>query len=233
MPYRNWSATDLVRACVGSADPEIWNEFVARFQPTIAGVALRTARRWGETSLLVVEDLVQETFLKLCADDRRLLRVFEPRHERAFFGYLKVIAGSVGQDYFKRLHTDKREPGGHMVELPLAGEKVEVEACEQIEREALLGEIERRLSRLTLGPSGDRDCDIFWMYYRVGMSARAIAELPGMGLTIKGVESTILRLTRLLRAELAGSGPEMGFAEVTGEPERGEKGNLSQDRSDK
>ena len=60
MPYRNLSATELVRACVDSADQEAWGEFVRRFQPVIAGVALRTARRWGEASPLVIEDLVQE-----------------------------------------------------------------------------------------------------------------------------------------------------------------------------
>jgi RNA polymerase sigma factor (sigma-70 family) len=211
MPYRDLSATELVRACVDSADREAWGEFVRRFQPTIAGVALRTARRWGEASPLVLEDLVQETFMKLCGEHRRLLREFEPQHEEAFYGFLKVVTTRVVHDYFKRSHAAKRRssdppPRTQTEEEP--AEPIDLTAAEQIERQALFGEIERRLKILDLGLTGERDRRIFGLYYRAGMSARAIAELPGMDLTIKGVESTIFRITRLLREELSGSGPE-------------------------
>lgn len=210
MPYRNLSATELVRACVDSADPEVWREFVARFQPTIAGVALRTARRWGQSSTAVLEDLVQETFLKLCGDRRRLLREFEPQHEEAFYGYLKVITTRVVLDYFKRLHAVKRRPADppQKQKDDDPGDLGDAAAAGRIERDALLGEIERRLGTLDLGQTTERDRRIFGLYYRAGMSARAIAGLPGMGLSVKGVESTIFRVTRLLRQELAGGGPE-------------------------
>ena len=45
---------------------------------------------------------------------------------------------------------------------------------------------------------------MFWLYYRVGLTANAIAALPSIGLSMKGVESTILRLIRLLRQEISG-----------------------------
>lgn len=209
MPYQNLSATELVRACVDSADREAWREFVARFQPTIAGVALRTARRWGQASPLVLEDLVQETFLKLCGDRCRLLREFEPQHEDAFYGYLKVVTTRVVLDYFKRLHAVKRRPADPppRQEDDDPADQADAAATKRIERGALLAEIERRLASLDLGPTTERDRRIFGLYYRAGMSARVIAELPGMGLSVKGVESTIFRVTRLLRQELAGSGP--------------------------
>jgi RNA polymerase sigma-70 factor (ECF subfamily) len=210
MPYRDLSATELVRACVDSADREAWREFVRRFQPTIAGVALRTARLWGEASPHVLEDLVQETFLKLCADDRRLLREFEPRHEEAFFGYLKVVTTRVVHDFFKRTHAVKRRPSASPD--PAASgdpaDPADATAAARIERDALFAQIDGRLARLDLGSTAERDRRIFRLYYRAGMSARAIAELPGIELTVKGVESTIFRITRLLRAELAGGGPE-------------------------
>jgi RNA polymerase sigma-70 factor (ECF subfamily) len=234
MPKSNLSATELVRACVDSADPETWKEFVSRFQPIIAGVALRTARRWGEASPLAVEDLVQETFLKLCADNARLLREFQPRQEDSFFGYLKVITSRVVHDYFKRLHTVKREPGVPLVELPLSGDAPDLAAEAFIQRETLVAEIERRLARLSLGPTAERDQKIFWLHYRAGMTARAIAGLPGIELTVKGVESTLFRLTRLIRAELAGSGPETPKpVPVAGEATESaelEKGSSSKER---
>src|SRR5437667_159549 len=52
---------------------------------------------------------------------------------------------------------------------------------------------------------------IFWLYYRSGLSASAIASIPNIGLTTKGVESALLRLTRLVRiafTEPAGPGEE-------------------------
>ena len=209
MPYyTDLAATELVRACVDSADPGPWEEFVRRFQPTIAGVALRTARRWGETSPLVLEDLVQETFVKICADRRRLLREFEPRHPEAFFGYLKVVTTRVVHDYFKRAHAAKRgsDEGTQSLSSPFQSDPADPAAGRRIERATLLGEIERRLEQLSLGPTGERDRRIFRLYYRAGMSASTIAELPGMDLTVKGVESTIFRLTRMLRESLAESG---------------------------
>jgi RNA polymerase sigma-70 factor (ECF subfamily) len=210
MPHKNLSATELVRACVDSADREAWREFVARFQPTIAGVALRTARRWGQSSPLVLEDLVQETFLKLCGERCRLLREFEPQHEEAFYGYLKVVTTRVVHDYFKRLHAVKRRPADRpqRQEGDDPPDPVDAAAVERIERGALFGEIERLLAALDLGPTAERDRRIFGLYYQAGMSARAIAELPGMDLSIKGVESTIFRVTRLLRQKLAGDRPE-------------------------
>jgi RNA polymerase sigma-70 factor (ECF subfamily) len=240
MPNHDFSATELVRACVDSADPEIWKEFVSRFQPTIAGVALRTARRWGESSPLVVEDLVQETFVKLCADGARLLREFEPLHPGSFFGYLKVITSRVVHDYFKRIHTVRREPDLPLAALSLAGEAVDPAAESQIEREALVAEIERWLAHFPLGPTADRDRRIFWLYYRAGLSARAIAALPGIDLTVKGVESTIFRLTRLVRTEMAGSGPETledpesgSVGEDSTDSQPLEKGNSAKERLDK
>jgi RNA polymerase sigma-70 factor (ECF subfamily) len=61
----------------------------------------------------------------------------------------------------------------------------------------MLEQIDCRLS----ATESKRDRTIFWLYYRQGFSAREIAELPGLGLTQKGVESCIHRLTNMLRAE--------------------------------
>ncbi len=149
--------------------------------------------------------------MKLCGEHRRLLREFEPQHEEAFYGYLKVVTTRVVHDYFKRSHAAKRRSFNPPPRTPTEdepAEPIDLSATEQIERQALFGEIERRLKTLDLGLTAERDRRIFGLYYRAGMSARAIAELPGMDLTIKGVESTIFRITRLLREELSGSGPE-------------------------
>jgi RNA polymerase sigma-70 factor, ECF subfamily len=74
-------------------------------------------------------------------------------------------------------------------------------------------EIDATLSQIAAGPQLQRSRRIFWLYYRVGLTANAIAALPYIGLSTKGVESTILRLTRLLREELDRSQPKGGADE--------------------
>ena len=49
----------------------------------------------------------------------------------------------------------------------------------------------------------ERDQKIFWLYYRLGFSAKQIAEFPTFQLTAKGVESTLHRLTVLVRARVS------------------------------
>jgi RNA polymerase sigma-70 factor, ECF subfamily len=85
MDYATLSADELVIACGQSDDPAAWQEFVQRFHRLIATVALRVARRWGEPSPQVIDDLVQETYLKLCADNFQALRAFKPHHPDAFY----------------------------------------------------------------------------------------------------------------------------------------------------
>jgi RNA polymerase sigma-70 factor (ECF subfamily) len=63
--------------------------------------AYRTARRWGETSLQIIDDLVQDIFLKLCSNRARLLREFQLDHPNAIFGFLKLVAVNVANDHFK------------------------------------------------------------------------------------------------------------------------------------
>src|SRR6266853_1017087 len=111
MPDSSTPPGELIRACSYAADTPAWEEFIRRFHPMIAGVALRTARHWGEVSPQIVDDLVQETYLKLCCDSCRLLREFESRHPDAIYGFLKVVTANVVHDHFKAVRATKRGAG--------------------------------------------------------------------------------------------------------------------------
>jgi RNA polymerase sigma-70 factor (ECF subfamily) len=156
MDYASVSPEELVLACRQTDDVAAWREFVCRFHRLIATVALRVARRWGESSPQLIDDLVQETYLKLCGDNFRMLRKFKSDHPDAFCGYLNVVTANLVHDHFKR------------------------------------------------------DRKLFWLYYRVGLTADAIAGLQSIGLSTKGVESNLLRLTRLLRDEIGRDRPKAG-----------------------
>src|SRR5258708_35068021 len=105
------TAEELLRACAESNDGAAWEEFVVRFHRPISLSVLRIAYQWGGIPQQVVDDLVQETYLKLCADKCQLLRDFAVQHPEAVPGYIKTIAVNVAHDYFKALHSQKRGSG--------------------------------------------------------------------------------------------------------------------------
>jgi RNA polymerase sigma-70 factor (ECF subfamily) len=204
--YASISIENLVRRCAASRSPEAWQEFVRRFHRLIATVILRTAARLGDASRQTVDDLIQETYLKLCADNFRILRTFEQQHPDAFTGYVKVLTANVVRDHFKSIHTQKRG-AGQLEQIDedfiLTSADDSAGSPQSIERAVLIQEITRHLDLCLAGPDRDRNRRIFWLHYRAGLSARAIAGLPGIRITPKGVESILIRLTKDLRQRMA------------------------------
>jgi RNA polymerase sigma-70 factor (ECF subfamily) len=151
-----------------------------------------------------VDDIVQEVFLKLCEHERRILREFKPRGEDSFLALLRVIAASVANDYFRRQRSEKR--GGKVVTMVLDEESSSVvlvvsEKDSAVQRAVLFSELDHKL-RLAPGSTAERDRTIFWLYYLQGLTADEIAGLPASGLSAKGVESALRRITIWLRKEL-------------------------------
>ena len=203
--YSTLSAEELALICFRTGDELAWAEFIRRFQPLIAGVVLRVARQWGEASPQVVDDLVQETYLKLCAERLRMFRDFSPTHENSIYGFIKVFAANLSQDYFRASRSLKRGGGAFTAsgDCERAAEQPVADSTERsAERMVLIREIDTCLREITSGLNTERDRRIFWLYYRAGMTASAIAGLTTIGLSVKGVESTLARLTRLVRATL-------------------------------
>lgn len=198
--YSQFGAPELVAECVSTKRAAAWQEFVRRFQPLIAGVVARTASRWVPVTPAIVDDLVQETYVKLCSENFRRLREFESRHEDAIFGYLKAIAYTVTLDHFKVHYAAKRgarlrSTADFDTSLRMAGQRSSVES------DILLGELENMAGQ---SAEGQRDRLVFMLYYRQGFSTRKIATLPGIGLSQKGVESCLHRLTERLKRRVAG-----------------------------
>jgi RNA polymerase sigma-70 factor (ECF subfamily) len=214
--YSSISDQELVRACAEANDDAAWEEFVSRFSKPISLSILRIARDWGQTGKEIVDDLVQETVLKLYAGKCRLLVEFIIRHPEApVIGYIKTIAINLTHDYFRSLSADKHG-GGHVQQLDpeLERKTKPVDSRKVIEQPVLLRQIEQCFMRACSGPDKERDLMIFRLHYRQGMSAGMIAELPEIGLSAKGVESAVFRMTRLIREELV-----RVRSEKSGEPE--------------
>lgn len=212
-------------ACCQVASEAAWTEFIRRFQSLIARVVIRTARRWIPPSPALVDDLVQETYLKLCEDHCRLLREFQPRQPDAFYGFLKVVAANVVRDHFRATLAAKRGSGQANECLdsdttrPIVSGEPQSAPRHVAERPILLREIDEHLAKSVSGQDAARSRLVFWLYYRSGLSASAIASLPDVGLTTKGVESLLHRLTRSVRMALTQQ-PETNPEKADSYPDR-------------
>ncbi|HEY7405719.1 MAG TPA: hypothetical protein VIB39_19495 [Candidatus Angelobacter sp.] len=192
-PHEHYTDEELVRLLLATKDEalraELWVEFWRRFRPIIAVTIRRriSRRRWADHAL--VDDLGQNTFMKICKDDFKVLRNFEFRYEHALRFFLKVIAANVVEDHFR---------GEKVVIVPLDPFQPDrSNLSHDVEQRAQIQKVENCLQQLAGKPNFARDHKMFWLRNREGLTAEEIFALPEMGFkTVKGVESALLRLNR-------------------------------------
>jgi RNA polymerase sigma factor (sigma-70 family) len=201
---------DELRDCLSNGASVTWEAFIALAQPVIAAAVFRAIRRWGGDQS-VVDDLIQDTFAKLCAADCRVLRNFRGCDSVSLHAYLRVIATSMTADRFRAERVRPSSLDDPESSPPLPDDR----PAREIERNLLLDRVEKCLSS-----QEKRHRWIFWLYHRHGWSPQAISELPAVKMGKSGVETLLYRLTRTvadcmknrgyIRADLEG-----GFAETT------------------
>ena len=77
-----------------------WDRFVVAAAPVIHAVARRVVSAHGVAADDAV-DVAQDVFVRLCADDRRLLRTYDPA--KASMGtWLAIVARSCAVDHLRR-----------------------------------------------------------------------------------------------------------------------------------
>jgi RNA polymerase sigma-70 factor (ECF subfamily) len=206
-------ANRLARICAYSAQAPEWEQFVRAVTPVVALAARRVSAVWGDASEGTVSEIVQEVFLKLCEDERRILREFDDRGNDSFLKLLRMITASVGTDHFRRQRAEKR--GGRTHSVPLEShiptdDVSDSKATAAVEWPSLIAQLDGLL-RLYPDTVSARDRNLFWLYYRQGLTAEAISRIPAIGLSAKGVESALQRLTRLLRETIVNGKPKSKF----------------------
>jgi RNA polymerase sigma factor (sigma-70 family) len=73
-----------------------WEAFVRRYAGLVVAAVRGVAREAGD-----VEDLVQEVFVRLCRDEFRLLRTYDPARAR-LSTWITIIARSTARDALRR-----------------------------------------------------------------------------------------------------------------------------------
>jgi len=204
--YSTLPPEELVAICLRERNEPAWIEFVRRFQPLIASVVMRVGRQWGELSTQTIDDLVQETYLKLYKERSSLASNFASLHQDSVFGFVKVFTANLVHDHFRARHARKRDTSAtRSLESASSGRdarKTAVSSTSVVENAVLFEQIDSCLQAIVTEPDSKRDRRIFWLYYRVGLPASEIAALSTIGLSTKGVESTLKRLSRKIRERL-------------------------------
>jgi RNA polymerase sigma factor (sigma-70 family) len=212
------SHVDLMRTCA-AGDKAAWEEFVTRYNRFVCLAVLRAynqrgGRRGYAVDIDLVNDLVQDVYLKLFESMRGTLQGFRGANDAAVFVYVGRVAISVVVDHLRRSGARKRgsevcsldatvsdEEGREVAlvdRLAAAGPTPEQEATATLLREqasAILG-------RSLRGRNAERDMRIAEAFIFDGCSIADIAERFD-GVRESGVKSSVRRTSLRLRGEMA------------------------------
>jgi RNA polymerase sigma-70 factor (ECF subfamily) len=185
-----------LQRCLATGNKADWEAFIAVAQPIIAAAVLRCVARWTTAGRELVDDLIQETFLKLCNRDFRILRNFRTGDNRALHVYLKTIAGSTVVDHFRAQASEKSGSGKTDLSLNDVADQLVAAGSHaaDLERRMLLGLVGKCLEA-----HAPRNRTIFRLYHAQGMKPKIIASLPGIGMSQSAVETVLYRITLAVR----------------------------------
>jgi len=187
----------VLRDCLEMGASSPWEAFIGLAQPVIATAVFRTIARWGRTDRSVADDLIQDTFARLCAHDFRALRNFRGQDSAALNAYLRVIASSVATDRFRAEHA----PAVSLDDPDRAPVVADDSPAREIEHHLLLDHIDKCLET-----QKERDRRIFWLYHRHGFTPKSISALPSIEMGISGIETLLYRLTKVVADCMKNSG---------------------------
>lgn len=167
--------------------------FVRASRSLFTSIVRRLANQFGGSTPQEVEDQLQDIYLKLTAQGTAILAKM-PKDPEAAKGYLRIVAANVCRDAWKAKHAVRRDRDRT---IPFDGmeSRLSQAGVQYIETRLTLQKIDKLL--------GDpRERIVFGLYFRQGYSAAEIAQIPAIGLSVKGVESLIFRVTTRLREDL-------------------------------
>jgi RNA polymerase sigma factor (sigma-70 family) len=172
-------------------DPGAWAKLVELVRPACLRVLVKLL---GRSRPDVITDLEQEVYVRLLTR-RPALESLRGASAAELRVYAATVALNLARDVLRRetLHHNAVHVLGDEPQPP---DDMDAIAARQERLEQVYAQAER----LTGGRDA-RDMQVFVAYYHEGYSAAEIAKRD-LGLSTSGVESVVLRLTRLLRGLL-------------------------------
>lgn len=191
---------DAYRKWLETSDESAWEALVREARDPIMGALRRALAAWSRPASDLVDDLTQETFLRLCSARGAALRGLRGNSPQELVGYLSAVAHNIACDYARNRMAIKRGKWQAVAslreDLPMQSDVVA-----EVEKRLFYRKVQRCIES---AEASARDRAIFWLYFRDGLTSRAIAEVKALGLAPKGVESAILRMLKNIRECLKG-----------------------------
>jgi RNA polymerase sigma factor (sigma-70 family) len=153
-------ANDSLPAALLKGDPEAWEDFVRRYGGLIVAAVRGLAP--GE-----IEDLTQDVFVRLCKDDFRLLRSYDPARA-SLSTWLTIVARSTARDALRRRRPEA-VPIESVPEARLAVDPVEPALRLKLP-EALLSPRQREILAMLY----DREMDVAEIAKALGIDAQTV-----------------------------------------------------------
>ena len=194
MDFTKLTIREVLEYFLRSGDELAWTEFRRRTRPTIRGGCAATLKQHATDDLL--NDLEQDAYAKLIANDYRVLRNLVWHDENSIFKYVKAVARNVAFDWLRRPRWDP-EP---IDSISLVAREV------RPDHKIRLDEIDKCLLSWTSNENLERDRAMFWLYFRYGFTAKQIARLPSINLPVRKVENILQKLVRRVKNKLGKRG---------------------------
>jgi RNA polymerase sigma-70 factor (ECF subfamily) len=153
-------ANDSLPDALLHGDPDAWEEFVRRY----GGLIVAAVRSLAPAE---VEDLTQDVFVRLCKDDFRLLRSYDPARA-SISTWLTIVARSTARDALRRRRAEA-VPIESVPEARLAIDPVEPAIRLKLP-EALLSPRQREILAMLY----DREMDVAEIAQALGIDAQTV-----------------------------------------------------------
>jgi len=208
---------DLVSLCARElSNRKAWLEFYDRFDDRIRLVIYRECKaiiiderdaQFQET----IEDLVQDVYMKLLANNCKALKDFIGASENSIYTYLGIIARNVVLNYATKMNAQKRPTVERSIDEVLditeKGGKIRIKnfgssPFDDLEVEFLKEELETILDRIMTGSFKQRNKLIIKLHIYWGLSAEEIVSQLPYQMSPKTVSNLITRIKQQLREQL-------------------------------
>lgn len=193
MDFKKLTIRELLESLLQANALEALKEFRNRTRPTIRGTVAKALGQFNKDDL--IEDLEQDTYVKLTANDYKALRDKIWPKDNSVFRFVQVTAINVVFDY-------QRNPGNRVFFNPAELNPDRGTHDQTSTVKVMLAEIDKCLETCAHEKDFARDRAIFYFFHRWGYTAREIAEMPSINLSTKKVENILQKMMSRLRAKL-------------------------------
>lgn len=203
MDYGSVSALELANACCNTQNDAAWREFYCRYHRSITVAAAAIVDLHRDYSRSALDEIVSLTYLRMFVNDCRYLHRFAPESDSEARHLLQDLATKTARNYFRDTQRKKRSPEARFVPLDLDSlETSGMDTADAVEQRVLVEDLLKRLScMLASSRSAAQDEIVFRRRFQQGLTINEIAASPDIRLNPRGVEASLRRSLRKLRAQ--------------------------------